>query len=143
MASRRATLKDVCSHASVSLYTASRALSGHSDVAETTRARVVESARRLGYVPNQHARNLKGGENRVIGVVAASKTNPYYASLVGALEAGVEAFGYSCFVADAAAMGVYSPEREDRIVHSLIQQRVAAVAVTYAIDAKNLALLAS
>lgn len=138
---RAATLKDVSSHAGVSTYTASRALSGHSDVAEATRARVREIAKRLGYVANQHARNLKGGASRVIGVIAASKANQYYATLVGALETAVEAYGYGCFVADAAANGVYLREREDRIVHSMIQQRVAAVVITYAIDETNLALL--
>jgi LacI family transcriptional regulator len=139
---RGATLKDISSHAGVSTYTASRALSGHSDVAEGTRARVREVAKRLGYVANQHARNLKGGASSVIGVIAASKANQYYAALVGALETAVEAYGYSCFVADAAANGVYLREREDRIIHSMIQQRVAAVVVTYAIDEKSLALLA-
>jgi LacI family transcriptional regulator len=136
-------LKDVSSRAGVSLYTASRALSGHSDVAEQTKTRVQQAAKRLGYVANLHARNLKGRASDVIGVIAASKANQYYAMLVGALENAVEAFGYSCFVADAAANGIYLPEREDRIVHSMIQQRVAAVVVTYAIDAKNLALLDS
>jgi LacI family transcriptional regulator len=140
---RVVTLKDVSSDAGVSTYTASRALSGHSDVAETTRVRVQEVAKRLGYVANQHARNLKGGASSVIGVVAASKANQYYATLVGAIETSVEAHNYSCFVADAAANGVYLREREDRIIHSMIQQRVVAVVVTYAIDEKNLALLAS
>ena len=79
----------------------------------------------------------------MIGVVAASKANQYYATLVGAIESAVEAHNYSCFVADAAANGLYLREREDRIIHSMIQQRVVAVIVTYAIDASNLALLAS
>jgi LacI family transcriptional regulator len=139
---RGATLRDVSSHAGVSTYTASRALSGHSDVAEATRVRVREVAKRLGYVANQHARDLKGGASTVIGVIAASKANQYYATLVGAIETAVEAYGYSCFVADAAANGVYLKEREDRIIHSMIQQRVVAVVVAYAIDERNLALLA-
>jgi LacI family transcriptional regulator len=137
------TLKDVSADAGVSTYTASRALSGHSDVAESTRKRVQEVAKRLGYVANQHARSLKGGASSVIGVIAASKSNQYYATLVGAIEIAVEAYGYSCFVADAAANGVYLRDREDRIIHSMIQQRVVAVVVTYAIGEKNLALLAS
>lgn len=139
----RATLKDVCSKAGVSLYTASRALSDHADISEPTKVRVREVAANLGYVPNQNARNLKGGASSVIGVIAASKANQYYATLVGALESSVETYGYSCFVADAATNGIYLTEREDRIVQSMIQQRVAAVVVTCAIAGKNLALLRS
>jgi LacI family transcriptional regulator len=138
---RRATLKDVCSQARVSLYTASRALTGHPGVAKRTQAHVREVAARLGYVANQNARNLKGGGSNVIGVIAASKANQYYATLVGALEETVEARGYSCFVADVATSGIYLPAREDRIVESMIQQRVAAVVVTYPIHDGNLARL--
>jgi LacI family transcriptional regulator len=79
---RRATLKDVCSQAGVSLYTASRALTGHPGVAKRTRAHVQAVAARLGYVANQHARNLNGGASNVIGVIAASKANQYYVTLV-------------------------------------------------------------
>jgi LacI family transcriptional regulator len=136
-------LEDVCAKAGVSVYTASRALSDHDDVSASTKVRVRAVAAKLGYVVNQHARNLKGGASQVIGVIAASKANQYYATLVSAFEAAIESFGYSCFVADAAANGVYIPERENRIVHSMIQQRVAAVVVTCAIDAKNLELLNS
>ena len=140
---RRATLKDVCSQAGVSLYTASRALAGQPGVAKRTQAHVREVAARLGYVANQHARNLKGGASNVIGVIAASKANQYYATLVGALEDAVEVSGYTCFVADVATNGIYLPAREDRIIESMIQQRVVAVVVTYAIGDRNLALLAS
>lgn len=117
---RRATLKDVCSQAGVSLYTASRALTGHPGVAKRTEAHVRDVAARLGYVANQHARNLKGGASNVIGVIAASKANQYYATLVGALEDAVEVNGYSCFVADVATNGIYLPAREDRIIELMI-----------------------
>jgi len=127
----------------VSVYTASRALSGHPGVAGETRRRVQDAATRLGYVANQNARNLKGATSRVIGLVAASKVNPYYAELVAALEDAVEPRGYSCFVADAVMNGVYSHEREDRIVRSMIEQRVAAVVVTCAISETNLTKLRS
>lgn len=138
---RKVTLRDICERAGVSIYTASRALADRDDISKATKARVREAAAELGYVANLHARSLKGGESRVIGVIAASKANQYYATLVSAFETAVEPFGYSCFVADAAANGVYLVEREDRIVTSMIQQRVAAVVLTCAISAKNLELL--
>jgi LacI family transcriptional regulator len=125
----------------VSVYTASRALAGHDDISAATKARVREAATKLGYVANLHARSLKGGASNVIGIIAASKANQYYATLVSAFESAVEPFAYSCFVADAAANGVYLEERENRIVTSMIQQRVAAIVLTCAISAKNLELL--
>lgn len=138
---RKLTLGDVCERAAVSVYTASRALAGHNDISEATKARVRKAANELGYVANLHARSLKGGASKVIGVVAASKANQYYATLVSALETAVESAGYTCFVSDAAANGVYLKEREDRIITSMIQQRVAAAVLTCAIAKRNLALL--
>jgi hypothetical protein len=95
----------------------------------------------FGATLNLHARSLKGGVSKVIGGIAASKANQYYATLVSAFETAVEPSGYSCFVADAAANGVYLLEREDRIVTLMIQQRVAAVVLTCAITARNLELM--
>jgi LacI family transcriptional regulator len=140
---RRATLVDACSQAGVSLYAASRVLSDHAGVAKRTPARVRKVAADLGYVANQHDRNLKGGASTVIGVIAASKANQYYATPVGALEDAVEVHGYSCFVADVATNGIYLPAREDRLIESMIQQRVATVVLTAFIDDRNLTLLES
>ena len=139
---RRATLKDVSAGAGVSLFTVSRALSGHSGVAQATRERVRRVAEDLGYVANQHARSLKGQHSQVIGVLVASKQNQYYATLVGAIEEAVEMHGYTCAVADAVMNGIYLPEREDRIIEWLIEQRVAAVVLTYAVAEENIARLA-
>ncbi|MER6128799.1 LacI family DNA-binding transcriptional regulator [Streptomyces sp. NPDC001795] len=53
------TIADVARAASVSKTTASDALRGHGRVAEPTRQVVLETARRLGYVPNRSARTLR------------------------------------------------------------------------------------
>jgi DNA-binding LacI/PurR family transcriptional regulator len=51
----------------ISTGTVSRALNGKPDVSETTRGRVLEAARRLGYAPNQAARSLAQGVTRAVG----------------------------------------------------------------------------
>jgi LacI family transcriptional regulator len=51
-------LSDIARLASVSLPTASLALSNHPRVADRTKLRVIEAASSLGYVPNQAARRL-------------------------------------------------------------------------------------
>ncbi len=52
---RTLTLRDVSDASGVSEMTVSRVLRNRGDVSEGTRARVLEAARALGYVPNRIA----------------------------------------------------------------------------------------
>lgn len=52
--------------------TVSRALRGTGRVSATTRARVLDAARKYNYVPNEHARRLLGAPSHVIGVLTRS-----------------------------------------------------------------------
>ena len=62
-------LIDVAKEARVSVTTASRALGGFDDVAELTRKRVEDTARRLEYVPNVSAQRLRGRRTEMIGLI--------------------------------------------------------------------------
>lgn len=55
----------------ISTGTVSRALNGKADVSDTTRTRVLEAARRLGYAPNQAARALAQGQTGAVGFMIA------------------------------------------------------------------------
>jgi LacI family transcriptional regulator len=52
-----------------SLATVSRALNGQPEVSATTRARIVETARQLGYRPNLQARTLVRGRSDTVGLI--------------------------------------------------------------------------
>ncbi|MBB6406615.1 LacI family DNA-binding transcriptional regulator [Arthrobacter sp. AZCC_0090] len=63
----RSTIREVAREAGVSVTTVSHALSGKGIVAESTRAKVVETARRLRYRPNAVASGLR---NNRLGILA-------------------------------------------------------------------------
>ncbi|EIP98596.1 transcriptional regulator [Opitutaceae bacterium TAV1] len=67
-------LKELSRVLGLSIGTVSRALNHHPTVSEKTRARVMEAARRHGYVPNSAARLLKARSTLTVGVFFA----PYY-----------------------------------------------------------------
>jgi DNA-binding LacI/PurR family transcriptional regulator len=82
-ASSPPTLGDIARLASVSLPTASLAMSNHPRVSERTRLRVMDVATRLGYVPNHVARdmvrsrlNRRGGTFDQVGFVCVSNNGP-------------------------------------------------------------------
>jgi LacI family transcriptional regulator, repressor for deo operon, udp, cdd, tsx, nupC, and nupG len=91
---RRAGIEDVATAAGVSAATVSRALRGMAGVAPTTRARVQEAARDLGYSPSVQAVALASGRTRSIGVVAPFLSRWFFGTVVDAVVEVAGAHGY-------------------------------------------------
>lgn len=83
---RRVTILDVAARAKVHPATVSRALSRPEKVAPATRQRVERAVEQLGFVPNRAARVMKTGRTGNIAVIVPDITNPYFASMVRAVE---------------------------------------------------------
>lgn len=83
------TIKDVARDSGVSISTVSRVLNERLDVNAATRARVLASVNRLGYIRNQSASNLKQQNTSCIGVILPGRKNPFLTDLAEEiLEAG-------------------------------------------------------
>lgn len=96
------TLWDVARAAGVSAATVSRALEKPDTVAEKTRRRVMEAVASCGYTPNIQARNLRKRETRLVTVLIADVTNPFFNEIVRGVEQVARAHGYSVLLADSA-----------------------------------------
>lgn len=95
MRSQRVTLRDVADRVGLSVNTVSRALAGKTQVSAVTRETIRVEAKRLGYVPNSHARSLVSGATMVLGLVITNPSNPFYAALISAVETRCRSAGYS------------------------------------------------
>ena len=93
-ATRPVTLADIARAAGTSASTASRAINGKGYVSESARARLLDAADRLGYVPNASARTLKQRTSRVVGVVVSDLRNQFYARLAAGIEQTLRAADY-------------------------------------------------
>ncbi|VTU23740.1 Degradation activator [Variovorax sp. PBL-H6] len=81
-----ARLVDVARDAGVSVSTAGRVLrKSHLPVAPAVAQKVRDVAKRLGYVPNLLARNLRGSRPRTIGLVVGDMLDPYYGTVAEAV----------------------------------------------------------
>lgn len=76
------TSHDVARLAGVSQPTVSRALRDQWGVSATTRRKVREAARQLGYVPIQAGRTLSTKTSGRVGIVSAELSNPFYPALI-------------------------------------------------------------
>ena len=120
------TLRDVAAKAGVSLNTASRALTGKPDVNAETKARVLALAKRLGYSPNHLARSLLKGRTHTIGLVVTDCTDPFYASLIRAVEGVLSRVGYSLLLATSNE----DTRKENGALSMLRERRVDGLLLT-------------
>jgi LacI family transcriptional regulator len=76
------TIVDVARESGVSYSTVSRTLNGYEFVKPSTREKVLQAAKKLGYVPNQQARSLAGGRSNLIGVLVPALSNDYISEIL-------------------------------------------------------------
>lgn len=80
------TILDVAGRAGVSIKTVSRVVNGEQRVAESTREKVLEAIRALGYQRNMFARGLRADKSRVFGLLYDNPIGDYPTDvLLGAL----------------------------------------------------------
>ncbi len=82
------TLRDVARHLNLSHATVSMVLNDRRDVTipESTRTRVLEAAKELGYQPNLSARALASGKTNMIALWSPSSHNSFYAEILFAIQ---------------------------------------------------------
>jgi DNA-binding LacI/PurR family transcriptional regulator len=93
------TLADVARLAGTSSATVTRALHGHPRVLPATRARVVEAAAALGYVPHLGARALATRSSETIGLLMPTTADGFWGEVAAGLEQRAMSRGYSTLIA--------------------------------------------
>jgi len=127
---RKPTLKDVAEAAGVHSATASRALNPDTRAAvnaETAR-RVLKAAESLGYRANPIARSLKTARTRTVGLLIPDLTNPLFPPIVRGADDVLSERGYTALIASTDN----DPERERRLVDSLVSRQVEGLIVATA-----------
>ena len=130
MVKQRVTIIDVAAAANVSIASVSAALNNRSGVSEETRARIVESARELGWVPSVRGRSLSGKRAYAVGLVIARQpavieSDPFFAGFIAGVESVLERHGYALVLQLASRT-----ERLDRYRHLALDHRVDGVFIT-------------
>lgn len=123
---RPATISDVAREAGTGKTSVSRYLNGETHVLSIDlRQRIEAAIARLNYRPNQMARGLKRGRNRLLGMLAADLTNPYTVEVLQGVEAACHALGYMPLICHAAN----EVDMERRFLQLLTTYRVEGLIV--------------
>ncbi len=113
-------LKDIAARTGVSVMTVSKAMRDAKDVSASTKARVQQIAKELGYMPDIAARGLRSRTSKLFGVVISSLVNPIYARILVAIEERAHELGYDVIFAHS----LNQPEREADCIRRLLARRV-------------------
>ena len=97
----KVTISDIAREAGVSLGTVSNVLNHPDKVRPDTLQTVHEAIDRLGYVPNQAARQLAGSESRIIGLVVPRLDHAFSLQIANGAQAESRAHGYDLLIANA------------------------------------------
>ncbi|UYO93782.1 LacI family DNA-binding transcriptional regulator [Pollutimonas sp. M17] len=120
------TIKDIAKALDLSHTTISRALADHPKISEATKASVRQMARRMGYVANGPARNIRGMNSLVIGLIIPDIQNDFYASIAKIVADAATDQGFQL----ALSITEDNPERELKDLRAFIVSRAAGIIVT-------------
>ncbi|ACZ43203.1 transcriptional regulator, LacI family [Thermobaculum terrenum ATCC BAA-798] len=119
-------ISDVAKKAGVSTATVSRVLSGKTTVDPILRDRVLKAVEETGYKPDRVARSLRKRQSSIIGLIISDIQNPFFISLVRAVEDVAQKHGYIVMLGNAD-----EDERKEReYIQVMISERVAGVIVS-------------
>ncbi|MEM6341791.1 MAG: LacI family DNA-binding transcriptional regulator [Pseudomonadota bacterium] len=122
---RPLTLRDVSAASGVSEMTVSRVLRNRGDVSDSTREKVLEAAKSLGYVPNQIAGSLASQQVNLVAVIVPSLSNMVFPEVLTGINQVLEESPLQ------PVFGVtdYLPEKEERVLYEMLSWRPSGVII--------------
>ena len=119
------TLRDVSEASGVSEMTVSRVLRNRGDVSAPTRAKVLEAARALGYVPNKIAGALASQRVNLVGVVIPSLSNMVFPEVMTGISSVLDGTGLQPVV----GVTNYLPDREESVIYEMLSWRPSGMII--------------
>src|SRR5437660_2473033 len=119
------TIRDVAEAAGVSTATVSNVLNNTGKVGRSTHRLVLSTVRKLGYIPNVHARHLASRDRRTLGIIVSDIENPFFPEVIKSFEARAQQLGYDAILSDTN----YDPRRTQLAAERMMEHKVRGVAI--------------
>lgn len=91
-------IKDLARELNLSVSTISKAFHDSYEISEETKNRVLETARRLNYVPNPYASSLRGRRSKNIAVVIPEVADSFFSLAINGIESVAKEKGYHVLI---------------------------------------------
>jgi LacI family transcriptional regulator len=120
-----ATMRDVAEQAGVSTKTVSRVVNNDRYVSADVRERVERAIDELNYVSNMLAVTFRTGRDAAIGIAVPGVADPFFASVIGAVEAEASRRGVAVIVTSVG----WEPTHERQSIEAVLHRRVAGMII--------------
>jgi LacI family transcriptional regulator, galactose operon repressor len=120
------SIRQVAKLARVSTATVSNTINKPGIVLPATRDRVNEAIETLGFIPNQHARQLNGVSSQVLGLIVIDASNPFFTEVARAIEEAASETEHVIILCNSGG----SAEKEKHFMRLLAGQRVRGILLT-------------
>lgn len=117
-------IEDVAAAAGVSTATVSRAIRGLPRVSPKTRARILETAKELGYVASSAASRLASGKTRTIGVLAPYVDRWFFGKAIAGVDEELHGHGYNLSLFN---LGGRTAPRERLFSRAMVHKQIDAL----------------
>ena len=118
-----ATVFDVAKEAGVSIATVSRVMNNSPRVSAATAEAVRAAVEKLGYVPNQQARNLRKNESNAVLVMIPDVTKLSYSRTLAGINEKAQEYGYTLLMNNAVG------DDQETVLHKMAESQRAAGAI--------------
>lgn len=133
--SKQISLSDIAAEAGVSVSTVSRIANGElGRASKATVAKVQRLIADLGYRPNPVGRSLRGGESRLVAMLAPNLDNPAMAAIAASTEAALRNAGYVMILCDTHDR----PDLQDEYLRAMRSRFVEGFIVVSAVASAEL-----
>ena len=119
------TIRDVAKAAGVSTATVSNVLNKRGKVGRRTHDLVLSTVKRLGYLPNIHARRLASRDTRMLGIIVSDIVNPFFPEVIMSFLARTRQLGYETILSETN----YDPRRTREAASRMMAHSVGGVAI--------------
>jgi LacI family transcriptional regulator len=120
---KRSSIKDIARDCELSVMTVSRALRNAYGIHPKTREKILESAKRLDYIPNRLATNLVLKKTDTVGIVVPDIARSFFPVLFRGLEMVLNERGYHLFL----CCSYDQVQKEEEQVMALLERRVDGI----------------
>lgn len=124
----RISAYDVAKKAGVSQSTVSRVLNNYTHIKESTRQKVLEAIKELGFTRDEIARSLASNKTRTIGLIVGDITNPFFAESAKVIIGKAQEMEYDVILCNTN----HNEENLEKYIQTLKGKRVDGVIIAAA-----------
>ena len=104
MNNNKVSINDIAKEVGLSTTTVSRVISGKGEqyrISKASQEKILEAAKKMRYVPNFFAANLRTGKSNTVALIVPSLSNPFFAAIASGLNAEIRKYGYTTIICDS------------------------------------------